>query len=493
MFRDIRSIVAKNWPAVLIIVCAALLRFYNIAGYVTFLGDQGRDALILKHIVTLKHLPAIGAPSSVGQIYLGPFYYYLIAPFLLLFRFDPIGPAVGVALLSIVGTIALYWIMKKECGVKTALISILFISFSSSLIDLSRFSWNPNLLPYFSFFTLYFFDKLLKGKEKLYWHAILCGAFLSFSIQLHYLAVLLLVPMMVMLIINVLNSNFYTRGKKNLMKWVYALLSFCFFSSPLIVFDLRHDFLNTRNFMALIQGGKVIGNSSYASRVIETASALVNFTFRLPLDARLNMLLVLFVACGGVYIAWKKKNTFMVLISANIVAYLFGFSLLNSPRLIHYFGPAYLSLFVVVAYFIAQIKNTRAVVLITAWTMLFFIIAHWRYYYFNMPPSNQIVYAKEVADSFGEHINAQPIQIVPLPFTETDGHFRYFLDLAGYNVLPDNSSDQAEELFVMCFSQDCNPTGDPHWQIAAFYNKQLVDSWRVKNVTIYKFIHGKET
>ena len=69
----------------LIILAAAFLRLYRLDEFVTFLGDQGRDAIIIKRILTLEHFPAIGAPSSVGQVYLGPFYYYLMAPFLLLF------------------------------------------------------------------------------------------------------------------------------------------------------------------------------------------------------------------------------------------------------------------------------------------------------------------------------------------------------------------------------------------------------------------------
>jgi hypothetical protein len=81
---------------------------------------------------------------------------------------------------------------------------------------------------------------------------------------------------------------------------------------------------------------------------------------------------------------------------------------------------------------------------------------------------------------------------VALPFTETDAHFRYFLEINGYKILPHDSPEQPAELFVMCFKpSECKPTDDPHWQIAAFENKQLAGFWKAKNVTIYKIIHGK--
>ena len=103
MFARMVSIVAKNQLAVLIIVIGAFLRLYRLPNFATFLSDQGRDAIIIKRIVTFEHWPAIGAPSSVGQIYLGPFYYYLMVPFLALFQLQPIGLAFGSAIISISG------------------------------------------------------------------------------------------------------------------------------------------------------------------------------------------------------------------------------------------------------------------------------------------------------------------------------------------------------------------------------------------------------
>jgi len=75
--------------ALVLFISGLFLRFYKLNGFVTFLGDQGRDAIIIKRIVSFEHFPAIGPPTSVGQVYLGPFYYYFIAPWLWLFNFEP--------------------------------------------------------------------------------------------------------------------------------------------------------------------------------------------------------------------------------------------------------------------------------------------------------------------------------------------------------------------------------------------------------------------
>ena len=130
MRRFITNIVAKNWHFFLLFIMAIFLRFYKIEEFITFLGDQGRDALIIKRIVDFEHFPAIGAPSSVGQIFLGPFYYYLMAPFLPLFNYNPVGLAIGVACYSLFFMLIIFLLIKKELDFLSALILIFFMTFS---------------------------------------------------------------------------------------------------------------------------------------------------------------------------------------------------------------------------------------------------------------------------------------------------------------------------------------------------------------------------
>jgi hypothetical protein len=84
-----------------ITLIAGFLRMYKLEEFMTFLGDQGRDAIVMKRLITLEDFPGIGPRSSMGQLFLGPFYYYFMAPFLIPFNFSPVGPAFGVALLSV--------------------------------------------------------------------------------------------------------------------------------------------------------------------------------------------------------------------------------------------------------------------------------------------------------------------------------------------------------------------------------------------------------
>src|ERR1035437_10265433 len=78
----------QNIFIALILILAAFLRLYRIADYMTFLGDEGRDVLTVYGILH-GHLTLLGPTSSVGGFFLGPIYYYFMAPFLWLFNDNP--------------------------------------------------------------------------------------------------------------------------------------------------------------------------------------------------------------------------------------------------------------------------------------------------------------------------------------------------------------------------------------------------------------------
>ncbi|HRN69604.1 MAG TPA: hypothetical protein PLS49_00310 [Candidatus Woesebacteria bacterium] len=469
-----------------LLVIAAFLRLYQIGPFMTFLGDQGRDAIIIKRIVTFEHFPAIGAPSSVGQIYLGPFYYYLVAPFLFLFNFNPVGLGVGVAILTLIAMIYVAYEMQKEFGIFFTTIFIALLTFSFSLIDLSRFSWNPNLLPYFSFISLFFFYKWITKKREIY--AILTGSFLACSFQLHYLALLIFIP------IGIFYVYVFIAEKK---KWLFikqsvlATGAFIFFSIPLILFDIKNNFLNVKSFYRLLTNENMSSDSSYIVKLQEAIRGFIVLTLRLEATTIIAISIMVLFIIGSLVIAKKLKNIFITLNIVTIIIYLFGFALLSTPSYIHYFGSIYVCFYFLLSFFVLLIPQRKIQYAMSIILVGIFIYSQVSYYYFfTQEPNNQIQHAKHIANTFGTHIQKQPIQIVALPFTETDGHYRYFLELNGYHILPLESPEQAEELFVMCFDKtNCHPLDDPHWQIAAFYDKMLAESWQSENITIYKIVH----
>lgn len=473
----------------ILLVVTAFLRLYQIGPFMTFLGDQGRDAIIVKRIITFEHFPAIGAPSSVGQIFLGPFYYYLIAPFLLLFNFNPIGLGVGVAVLSIVAMIYISYEMNKEFGAFFTTIFVAFMTFSFTLIDLSRFSWNPNLLPYFSFITLFFFYKWVKEKKWLY--ALLFGLFLGCSFQLHYLSIFIFGPIAGYFLYS------YIQEKKKIIflkQTVFAVIGFVFISVPLILFDIKNNFLNVKGFMGLFSSDQVSSENSYISKLEATSNAFVNHVFQIEPTTFITATILVLFAGASFLVAKKQKNLFITWNIILVIAYIFQFAFLSSHRYIHYFTPIYVSFYFVLSFIVLLIpKRKFQFIVVGVFVSVFVWLQIPKYYFFTANPANQIDRAKKIAESFHGHIQKQPIQLVALPFTETEGHFRYFLEIQGVKLLPLESFEQADELYVICFDlTNCRPLDDPHWQIAAFYDKMLAESWQSEGATIYKIVHKQK-
>ena len=148
-----------------IILIAAFLRLYKIADYMTYLGDEGRDAIVVRRLLVYFDPILIGPGTSIGNMYLGPLYYYLIAPSLWLAGFSPVGPSAFIALIGVLA-VFLVWKIGKECfGGIAGLTAASLYAVSPTVIIFSRSSWNPNVMPFFALLSIYSIWRVWKHKE----------------------------------------------------------------------------------------------------------------------------------------------------------------------------------------------------------------------------------------------------------------------------------------------------------------------------------------
>src|SRR3990172_3363735 len=117
LITEIRFWILKNKLEALllclILILGAFFRLYRISEYMTFLGDEGRDAIVVRRLLVDFDPILVGPGTSIGNMYLGPLYYYMMAPALLLANFSPVGPAIMIALLGI-ATIFFVWVVVRE-------------------------------------------------------------------------------------------------------------------------------------------------------------------------------------------------------------------------------------------------------------------------------------------------------------------------------------------------------------------------------------------
>src|SRR3989344_5873956 len=142
-----------------VLALAAFLRFYRLSEYMTFLGDEGRDTIVIKKILVDHHFPLIGPPTSVGNIYLGPLYYYMMAIPMAIFYLNPVAAAGMNAFLGVLTVALIYYLGKTWFNRQAGLIAAYLYAISPVTIIYSRSSWNPNPTPFFALIAILGFYK----------------------------------------------------------------------------------------------------------------------------------------------------------------------------------------------------------------------------------------------------------------------------------------------------------------------------------------------
>lgn len=231
----------------LILFIGSILRLYRLPETMQFLGDQGRDALIARAIL-IDHDPAfIGPVTSVGNMYLGPLYYYFMVFPLMLSYPSPVGPAIAVAVIGII-TLALIYILGREMiGKRAAMLAMVLYCISPIVVSGVRFSWNPNIVPFFSLILVWAIWKTLH-KDYNYW--IVAGLCVAALFQLHYIALILIGAIGLIWIYELILQIRQKRIESEFIRGsLLAMIIFGLSLTPLFLFDLKHDWLNFRAFL----------------------------------------------------------------------------------------------------------------------------------------------------------------------------------------------------------------------------------------------------
>lgn len=483
----------------IILALGAFLRLYKIDQYMTFLGDEGRDVLIVRRIFTELHPPLIGPGTSVGNMYLGPLYYYMMALPLLISGFSPVGPAVMVALLG-VATIAFLWfVTRKWFGNIAGFTAAALYAISPTIITFSHSSWNPNIMPFFSLLSMYAVWKVWK-ENKLNWLIVL-GISFAFVLQSHYLGIFLTPTIFIYWLLKAIESKKKGISKSFIKKSLLAFASFLTLMSPLLIFDLRHNFMNTKALIKLIAER----NSTVSVNILEvlkkiplTLQLIVNDILGIKGQAPL-LILIIFLILISVIIFWKKckeRKQFIFLILWLSFA-LIGFSLYKLPIYDHYLGLIFVVPFILVGGILGKLYDSgKLIKLPVILIFLVLLVINLSQNPFRLEPNRQLKRAQDVAKEILNLDSGKKFNLAVLAQTNYEDGYRYFLELWGGKVLhadrwdPSTISDQ---LFVVCeYSEDkCDPTHSPKAEVANFGMTKIDGQWNIDGVIIYRLTHTK--
>ncbi len=479
--------VRKHWVLSLILAASVFLRLYRLPAYMEFLGDQGRDVLIVRRFLKQGDLMFIGPQTSIGNMYLGPWYYYLIAPSLLLANFNPIGPAVFNAFVGVASVYFIWLIGKKLFRNKVGLISALLAGFSPVMIKYSTFSWNPNVMPLLSLLTAWFTWRVWKKDD--YKSLIWLGVCLALVLNSHYLGLLLFPIVGTAVLVKLIRLVRQSKKKETRHLLKFGILSigiFLLLMSPLLIFDLKHNFANFNAFKEFFTVRQTTVNLKVYKGFTDLPKLFNQLTAQTILyqDSWKYALLLLPVLALGLVKTKKKQAGW--LIGFWLVIGLVGLGNYKQHVYAHYYLFLYPSLILLISLGLVKIKLFGPLVgLVIAGIML----GNWHGW---TEPVYQLRRARNVAKFIEEKSNNEEFALGLIAEQNYDDPYRYFLTRKKENNLVDLHNKMTEQLFVICEpwgKVDCNPIGHEKWQIAAFGWAKIANEWQIEKVQVYKLVH----
>lgn len=485
---------------IFILLISAFLRLYKIEDYLVFLADEGRDVLVVRRLLLEGDLIFVGPGTSIGTMYLGPLYYYMMAPALLLANFSPVGPAVMIALLGVLTVFLLWHVSYKWFGKIPAFIASFLYAISPTVIIFSKSSWNPNIMPFFALLSIYSTWKVYKQHD--FKWIIVLGISFAFVLQSHYLGLLLL-PLLLIYwtYTNIKVRNLDKEKPGNFLKSSFIGLGlFVLLMSPLVLFDFKHDFRNFRAMISFATGS----SENYSFTLLDTLKKVPNllkFVFTRLFTAKNQVLGALFgfgLTLGATLLYLKKKQTEILLVLLWLLFGVFGLALLRQEVYDHYAGflfPVPFLLFAGVLKYVtkSRIATSLAVLFVFSLSALNLLENPLRW-----EPNRLLLTSRLVAEKILEESGGHEFHLGAIAEKNNRDTYLYHLVHWGAPVVdidPQNYDETlVDQLFVVCEKPEteCDPTHNPSSWIVNFGWSKIEASWEVRGVTIYKLVHSEE-
>ncbi|MBI4991567.1 glycosyltransferase family 39 protein [Candidatus Roizmanbacteria bacterium] len=477
---------------ILILFLGAFFRLYRISEYMTFLGDEGRDVLVVKRILVDHKFTLLGPTTSVGSMYMGPIYYYFTAPFLWITNLDPVGPAIMVALFGIATIGLLYYTGAGFFHPTVGLVAAFLYAISPLPISYGKSSWNPNIVPFFA--LLIIFSLLQVVVRKKYGWFPMAGASLGILFQLHYVTFMFIPILLVCLSI--------IRFRIPIKHYFASIFALILTYSPFLLFELRHQFVNTQAVIRFVTEQKRDQSIPFILSFWQTISdVFVRLFWRLVVlgSAELTKIFIL-ILLVVLFFYWKKigrNNTGLKIILSWWIVGILSFGLYRGVIYDYYFGSLftlpYLLTGILIYYLWSYKKVTKTIAVIILLTLTYFNLKNSP---LRIEPNNMLKNTQTISRFVFEKAENKPYNFALIAGRNSDHAYRYFLEVWGNKpeVLENEVNDPqrksvTDRLLVICEEKVCQPLGHPLWEIAGFGRAEIVGEWQVSTAKVFLLEH----
>jgi len=239
----------NRYAIVFILLAAAFFRLYRITEFTEFLGDQGSAGMVIYQSLQEKTVPLAGPVISTGQRP-GPFFYYLSALPLVLFRFNPIAPAVFMALIGMCTVYLLYLLASKLFTPAVAAGIAFLYALSPPIVVQDRTWWNPTTIPFLVLLLLIAMHKV--ASEKKYEYFLLVGITTGLAVQLHYTALFHVISGFIFTVFMIVTSLRTDRIRRIGLWSLVGVLGFIFVLSPFLYYESARSYKDLKDLILLV-------------------------------------------------------------------------------------------------------------------------------------------------------------------------------------------------------------------------------------------------
>ncbi len=240
----ISSILPYLFPFLMVLLFL-LPRSYHLFSDLLFHRDQGLHSLSIWQIWHEGKFSLLGHPSDVDGLFHAPIYYWLMLPAYALSGGDPAVASLFQIGLEALSLPFLFIALKRLFNSKTAHLTLILYTFSYGLICYSR--WLVNVTPILALtnFLLFFLSFKKQNQKTLFVSALLVGVITQCNAAIGVFRF----PFLLWL---------YLRPFK-FSKLIVLFFAFLLPAFPLLVFELRHDFVLSNALFGFSAGGQGLG------------------------------------------------------------------------------------------------------------------------------------------------------------------------------------------------------------------------------------------
>lgn len=317
----------------IILICIVLLalfsRSYQFVERFSYDHDSDLSAWIFKDIVIDGHLRLIGQQTSSLGLFIGPLFYYSLIPFYLATGLDPIGTAFYPLIVGLIGVLSMFFVVARIADKKTAAVAAVIYAASFSISSTERQVVPTAWIFVWSIWFVYSVHLIYQGRKL---GLTIAAVLLSLVWHIQLVLVIAAIPMGLALISRLKSFKF--------RDFILPTVLLVVISTPLILFELRHDFIQFRSQFFSVQAAEQVSRTLVEKswHVLSIAAKNVNAIFWVRPNSIPDYVLPLVILVGAGILTIKKKISIQLVLTFILWASVFiGFFVFHHINLSEYY------------------------------------------------------------------------------------------------------------------------------------------------------------